>query len=250
MVKNIEKDYVHNQDEVQNLLITKHDEQEIIIDETDEENVEIPRLQTLLNDILPLHNDGYLNTQNKNKSKHRETVEMPIETKVTSSKLIILNGNPIQKLPLSQDIFTFYPIEESEDTPSKTGKKQRPPINTLPWVDYRVGSTGDEKMNDDFDSTFPLTNLLPRLSADLARKPRRLRPVWFGKKYTTLATVQRIYLTHPKYNTHRKTQTHQNTQTGLLNTPLHTRRGRDSHRLCENGCSQWRRRQTRGRKGA
>ena len=94
-----------------------------------------------------------------------------------------------------------------------------------------------------------------------------------------MATVQKVYLTHPKYTYGKRSQKSLRTSkrpasrsVSLMNTPLHvsrvrsgrdslqstplhirtgkdrmlitplhtTRSGRDRHRLCEDECSQWR----------
>lgn len=74
--------------------------------------------------------------------------------------------------------------------PDDGGQSAMPIVNLLPQYE----SLCDDK----------LTLSLPRLTEEMTQEQRRPTSAWFRKSFTNLSTVQRIYLTHPKYTASRR----------------------------------------------
>jgi hypothetical protein len=204
-----------------------------------------------------------LNIQHKNKSKQREDIikDPAVETTVigvskheeSDDELTILKyeskennddwGND-EKLSFFQEFLSSIRITSPEDDKVDTEEmddKQASPKHTVTFADDLVDSSEDGQIfNDNEDSAFPIISLLPRLTSDLAPEQRRPNHAWFRKTYTIMATVQKVYLTHPKYTPAKRPHTSLRTikrpashSVSLMNTPLHSSRvrsGRDSFR--------------------
>jgi hypothetical protein len=254
--QNIEKDFMNQKvvDEYQSKGKPVEDEE--IIEESKaggKESVATPGFPTIQLDIPPLHNEGYLNTHNKNKSEKSEdsikdpkieTVDLGVSKHEESDDALTTlkeeskasnedEGND-ESLSFLQDFFSSLRITSPDQDKvdiKEVDEKQESPKHTVTFADDLVDNTEDGGMINDYeDSTFPIINLLPRLTSDLAAEQRRPNPAWFRKSYTNTATVQKVYLTHPKYTPAKRPRTRlmtikrpESRSVSLMNTPLHSR---------------------------
>ena len=220
LVQNLERDFVKQPVVIENQSIDKHGDEEKYICKTIKENDES------LVAPEPLNTDGNLNKQNKNNSKQKKVVKdspskiksiAAIETEKTDDDIPTFtddNQGKIQEIqeensPLNffHDFFSYLgiisPVQEQEDPEDKTTHVT--PSSLKNSVTFAEGFLESQRMFDDYeDSSMPIINLLPRLTEDLEAGQRRPNPAWFRKSYTNISTVQKIYLTHPKYTPSRR----------------------------------------------
>ena len=274
LVHNIDKDFtIEEQTENEYHEIEKPIEVDKTIDGTKVEEKEkflTPGFPSVTVSVSSQTNEEYLNAVEESKvdpiedilkaAVEKREVFASTDTKIQDDIIPILKSerNCIddeeendKKLSFFRDFFSTlrisYPETENDIKSNTDDRLLLSPKHTVTFDDEVTEKTDDVRIsNEDLHDNlkFPIINLLPKLTSELEAEQRKCDPAWFRKSYTNLATVQRVYLTHPRYTPVRRPASQRSLRRpvsracSLLSTPTH---------YCKLGSARYQRQGTRSR---